>query len=276
MMKLVSQDCRCLGWVVFVVCLIYPRSTMSHPKKRQHVIPKSYTVLRQIYEQPSKGQVFLENSYNEALQRSFKQSESICFYLFRVKLWPGFFRHRASSPKLTRCDKHARQIYNQYIELTSKTLCSEHMGLQQNGYPVLSTRYGIKSSVKVQLHQIPHYMGNGWLFGPNDSELVFAHSCHNSLCLIHATPTTRQNNNSQTRCQCFQIVNYKLVNCCFHRPQCIRPGSMAFNDEHDLSESESESDPSSGSLQYPSSSNSSREESSAKSSDVDMSCFENV
>lgn len=196
---------------------IMPKTTAPRTKTNTTVLSR----IKKHY-----GSRFIRKQYKKALRKS-ERGTTLSYREFKVLLWPHLLKHGIDVEKPRRY-----KIYKQYVRLSCDLLaCRLHTGQLLQGYPVVSCRLPDGCSVKLQLHQIPHYKRKGFKEIRKDAKsnnAVFAHSCHNQRCLVHATRTSKDENNHQTYCKCFQLVGNKLYKTCKHEPRCMCPGSKAF------------------------------------------------
>lgn len=181
----------------------------------------SDTVLKRIFD--AQGSDYIEQHWYNAYLRA-KDGTLPDFDEFENDIWPNLVRCAVKTADTPDC----LDIYVQYCILAKELLeCKLHTGQKMQNYPVMSVRNGA-DSLKLQLHQIPYHISTNWL-DIGMEKAVFAHSCHRANCIIHAWPTTRQNNTAQTYCKAFQLVGNRLHKVCQCKPQqCIQSGSLAY------------------------------------------------
>lgn len=202
----------------------------SSAKRQRRSYPKP--VLERIRDE--KGEKWIKHKFKIALKASTRGGHVSLDY-FRNNLWKPLYAHSVD-PSEDCTEEFLQKIYDQYVRLTPELNdCRLHTRTKQNGYPIHATRLKSDeekrddSSSKLQLHQVQWWLDNGCPEIKRGD--VFAHRCHNRLCLVHAVKTTRIVNNAQTYCKCFLIVGGELRHVCRHNPQCLNVGSSAFEGE---------------------------------------------
>lgn len=157
------------------------------------------------------------NAYNQAVKRSLVQLPIPDEEAFKP-VYDRLRRHRIRGHGRV-CSRSL--CWRQYKAIVGSSTCRIHTGNLQNSYPVASCRTSRNSSSKIQLHQVPHYVQNGWVFKPTSNSTSFNHRCHNSNCLVHAVCRTKEENIADKYCRSFIIIGKNLVHTCIHDPSCL-------------------------------------------------------
>lgn len=188
----------------------------------------STTVMQRVYD--SKGKNFIEQKWENACDNSIPGTIP-SYQEFCMDIWPGLLLHRIpDDDEEEGFDPDNSPIYDQFVTLCEELRdCQIHTQLKMQEYPHVAIRLG-NASLKLPLHQVPYYVETGWttIHEEKNKSFAFAHKCHQRDCLIHAWPTSREENTSQTYCKKFQLVGTKLYDVCRCSPRCLRPGTLAF------------------------------------------------
>jgi len=198
----------------------------------------------------TKGIGAIREYYNNALVNS-NHGKGIGIDEFRTELWPHFYRNRIITNNGQDFELDDSDYFDHFWELFNAETAAElrgcciHTGQSQNGYPVVSVRLtseegnlaGMQkasSSLKLNLHWVPFFQADDTeeittekIQSLNNS--VFAHRCHEKLCLTHAVKSTIKFNIGQNYCKVFQIVDDELHRICHCINPCLVPGISAWS-----------------------------------------------
>lgn len=191
------------------------------PPKKRTKYENDETVLETILNEV--GNDWITQQWTNALNNGTTIDDPSLLTLFE-SFWIPLFKTRILLSDMVDLPDFKTLIFNQWLEMyESCSRCINSTNSTMNGYPVVSCRTSRNTSTKLQLHIVANYINLGVV-----PTLHTSHYCHQKLCLVHVCHENQNYNTHRNYCQCFVVIDNKLVWICTHRPRCLIPGSLAF------------------------------------------------